>query len=98
MNEGFGQLTWDNGGDGVSWSDKANWTGDVLPMPGTDVIIDGDFDVAMNVDGFCASLELNGNSSLTIGGIATLKIENFGGLNYHIKLNSKSYAYQQWIH
>ena len=31
---------WDGGGDGTSWSDAANWSGDLLPGPNDDVLID----------------------------------------------------------
>ena len=32
-------VLWDGGGDGVSWSDPLNWSGDALPGAGDDVII-----------------------------------------------------------
>ncbi len=31
---------WDGGGDGFSWNDPLNWSGDLLPGPTDDVIID----------------------------------------------------------
>jgi hypothetical protein len=31
--------TWDGGGDDTSWSNAANWAGDVLPATGDDVVI-----------------------------------------------------------
>jgi len=34
------QITWDGGGDGVSWNDAANWVGNVVPGPGNDVLLD----------------------------------------------------------
>ena len=33
-------ITWDGGGDAVSWNDALNWTGDVLPGAGDDVVLD----------------------------------------------------------
>jgi RHS repeat-associated protein len=33
-------ISWDGGGDGTSWQDKDNWTGDRLPEPSDDVLID----------------------------------------------------------
>ncbi|MGF1635410.1 MAG: hypothetical protein ACFCVE_16310 [Phycisphaerae bacterium] len=33
-------VSWDGGGDGVSWSDPLNWSGDVLPVAADDVTID----------------------------------------------------------
>jgi urease beta subunit len=36
----LGSRTWDGGGDGVSWSDRFNWSGDLTPGVNDDVIID----------------------------------------------------------
>ncbi len=33
-------VTWDGGGDGTSWEDPANWSGDALPTAADDVEID----------------------------------------------------------
>jgi hypothetical protein len=33
------QITWDGGGDGISWSDRFNWSGDTLPSSTSDVIV-----------------------------------------------------------
>jgi hypothetical protein len=36
----FGQTrTWTGGGDGISWTDAANWSGAILPGPADDVVI-----------------------------------------------------------
>lgn len=32
-------ISWDGGGDGTSWSDKLNWSGDVVPTQNDDVTI-----------------------------------------------------------
>ncbi|WP_428939133.1 S8 family serine peptidase [Fontivita pretiosa] len=34
-----GPITWDGGGDGVSWADPMNWSGDLIPGPTSDVTI-----------------------------------------------------------
>lgn len=34
------QITWDGGGDGTSWSDPANWVGDVVPGTSDNVLLD----------------------------------------------------------
>ena len=36
-----GIVDWDGGGDGTSWSDPQNWSGDILPVNGDTVVIDG---------------------------------------------------------
>ena len=33
-------VSWDGEGDGTSWTDAANWAGDVVPAGGDDVVID----------------------------------------------------------
>ncbi len=33
-------VTWDGGGDGRSWGDAANWSGNALPTQNDDVTID----------------------------------------------------------
>src|SRR3989442_12011733 len=46
-------VTWDGGGDGSSWSDPANWSGDTLPTSTDTITIDGnvvDLTVALDVD------------------------------------------------
>lgn len=32
-------ITWDGGGDGVTWSDRVNWSGDALPGPADHAVI-----------------------------------------------------------
>ena len=46
-------VSWDGGGDAVSWSDKLNWSGETLPGPLDDVIIDvlGDVTVTLSSGG-----------------------------------------------
>lgn len=34
-------ISWDGGGDAVSWSDRLNWSGDQVPGPANDVVIAG---------------------------------------------------------
>ncbi len=34
--------TWDGGGDGTSWNDASNWTGDVVPKADSIVVLGGD--------------------------------------------------------
>lgn len=34
------QVTWDGGGDGISWNDQDNWTGDNLPGATDNVLLD----------------------------------------------------------
>ncbi|HRF19427.1 MAG TPA: hypothetical protein PK977_14725, partial [Chitinophagaceae bacterium] len=34
------QITWDGGGDAVSWNDAANWVGNVVPGAADNVLLD----------------------------------------------------------
>src|SRR5262245_12405228 len=45
-------VSWDGGGDGTSWRDAANWSGNVLPTSADDVVIDvpGEISVVHNTD------------------------------------------------
>lgn len=40
-------IHWDGGGDGSSWSDAANWSGDALPGPSDHVLIGSDASVTL---------------------------------------------------
>jgi len=69
----------DGGGDGVNWSDPANWVGDTLPIPEVDdICIDnaaGDSDVVLDIDhslGFAALIITSGDT-LTVAEGKTLK-------------------------
>ncbi len=35
-----GTVSWDGGGDGFSWNDPLNWSGDVTPADGDNIVID----------------------------------------------------------
>ena len=62
-------VTWDGGGDGVSWGDAANWDGDVLPGTGDDVVIDDIGDITVNHSiGTTSIHSLVSNEGLTLSG------------------------------
>ena len=63
------QRCWDGGGDGVYWSDPANWSSDVLPSPTEQIIIDNaagtvHFNIATfsTGDGLSAFTVVSGNT------------------------------------
>ncbi len=97
-------LYWDNGGDGVSWSDGLNWTGDVVPQnTATDQYnanINGYSVIVGSGSGTCEinALSLDAASSLTINSGYNLVL-NADSLNYGlITLNdasSSTYNYSQ---
>jgi hypothetical protein len=68
-----GAIEWDGGGDGTSWSDAANWKGDVIPSDNDSVAIadDGGITViydsslgttVINVMDICESLHITGGA------------------------------------
>lgn len=62
-------ITWDGGGDGSSWSDPANWSGDRLPRP-RDVVVIG-ADASINIGGKGERItvrRLESQGSLTLHG------------------------------
>jgi lipopolysaccharide export system protein LptA len=79
-------ITWDGGGGTLNWLTPANWSGDVLPGPGDDVIIDAAGSVTITLAGSasinslsCAdALSVTSNGTLTlassasVGGLLTL--------------------------
>lgn len=54
-----GVLVWDGGGDGTTWSDAANWAGDLVPVDGDKVVI-GDLPGDAVIEFDAGTLSLNG--------------------------------------
>ncbi len=80
-------VTWDGGaGDGL-WTSVSNWSGDVLPTYGDDVLIDGasvDYDVTAGAGSFLGD-------SLTLAGTATLTADTvirFNGASVNVGSNA----------
>lgn len=73
------KLTWDGGGDGVSWFDAANWTGDVLPSDGESVSIQmtGQQTISFNNSSNTTSVRcLDSNQALSVAGGTLVITEN----------------------
>jgi fibronectin-binding autotransporter adhesin len=67
-------ITWDGGGGNLNWLTPANWSGDVLPGPGDDVVIDVPGDVTITLAGNASILSLTSNEALTVNGGGTLTV------------------------
>jgi len=73
-------VTWDGGGDGFTWHDAANWSGNVLPGPTDDVVlatgpevrIDG-ADVSVDSATVRRPLRLVNGGVTTVSGLAVLE-------------------------
>ena len=86
-----GTVSWDGGGDGTSWMDPLNWSGDTLPAAGDDVMIPPGGAGFVELAGFgttsinsleCArSLHLEQQSTLEIAASSTItgELEIAGG-------------------
>ena len=74
------KVSWDGGGDGVSWFDAANWKGDVLPADGNTVSIQmtGQRTISFNKLFNTVSVQcLDSNQALSVAG-GTLEIIESG--------------------
>lgn len=65
-------VSWDGGGDGISWTDAANWTGDALPEEGDDVIIDAAANPVIQVVNTLTLRSLNSEEDILFSGDLTL--------------------------
>ncbi|MBE2258314.1 MAG: DUF4347 domain-containing protein, partial [Rhodobacteraceae bacterium] len=60
----LGSRTWDGGGDGVSWSDRFNWSGDLTPGANDDVVIDAALgDPAISISAVAGSVQVKSLTS-----------------------------------
>jgi len=81
-------ITWDAGGDGVSWSDGTNWDTDAVPTSSDDVIIPSSFTVQVNTAVDIGDLTVNGtlepdaSTSRTIRIRKNLIVGTGGQVNY----------------
>jgi len=75
-------IIWDGGGDGVTWSDPGNWSGDALPGAGDHAVIalDGTHTVRLTADVSVAGITVGGPT-----GTQTLDINGF-----HLTLGTDS--------
>lgn len=99
----LGATTWDGDGDGTSWCDEDNWSGDSLPDAGDDVTIGSTFTVV--ISGTCNALSKklkiegsltidSGGSLITAGDVEltannTAVFENNGTVNITGKLKAE---------
>jgi hypothetical protein len=70
-------VSWDGGGDAVSWSDGLNWSGDVVPTDADDVLIDSDVTVDLGSATTVNSLVL-GNSGGTTTVVLNFSYDSVG--------------------
>lgn len=59
-------VTWDGGGGNLNWLTPANWSGDVLPGPGDDVVLDAAGVTTITLAGNATVNSLNCADALTV--------------------------------
>lgn len=69
-------VSWDGGGNGTSWSDPLNWSGNVLPTTNDDVTINAPGAVAVTLIGNSRTLH-----TLTVGSDDQLTVTSSGALS-----------------
>jgi len=69
---------WEGGGNGVTWSDRFNWSNDILPTGSDDIIIDGSATVTLDIPFTLSTgtLTVQNGSELII---VTDSLDNNGG-------------------
>ena len=58
---------WDGGGDGINWSNAANWVGDVLPGLNSEVFIDAGMPIHIDTNVFVHGLHVDRDITLDAG-------------------------------
>ncbi|MGH9821411.1 MAG: hypothetical protein ACRD43_14690, partial [Pyrinomonadaceae bacterium] len=78
-----GPKTWDGGGLTNNWSDAANWSDDIIPTSGDDVIFDGTStkDATIDVDITVSSINIGGGyaGTITQSNSASIQISGCSG-------------------
>lgn len=82
-------VTWDNGGDGASWTDPLNWDTDLLPTSADDVLIDG-FTVVLSSATAVQRVYVSGSGMLTVDAGAVLTIDGFLGDDDGLEVNNSA--------
>ena len=83
----FSAVAWTGAGDGVNWSDPANWSGNAMPGSGDDVTINVAANPTINVTGNRSVRSLAVTEALTLNGGATLAVATTASVNANLTLN-----------
>ncbi len=92
-------VSWDGGGDGYSWKDAANWSGDVVPtVNDTVTLVNGNAVQLLDTTAYCYKLIIENGASLTIGSRTlnvadSVHIQSGGSLN----LSGTMYVSGDWL-
>jgi len=83
---GGASIFWDDGGDGINWSDAANWSSNTLPLASDDVLISFGSGNVVSFNTTASIKSLISNDDLTIAG-GTLTIANASTVNGNLALS-----------
>src|SRR5262245_56780703 len=80
-------VSWDGGGDGTSWSNRFNWSGDALPGAGDDVTINAAANVTItHASGSDTIKSLSSSNAINLSG-GTLSVLNSAALSKNLTLS-----------
>ncbi len=88
-------ITWDGGGGNLNWLTAANWSGDVLPGPGDDVVIDAAGSVTITLAGNASINSLTCADALTCTS-GTLTLATTASIDGLVTLNGGSLSGGAW--
>ncbi len=63
-------LTWDGGGDGVTWGDPLNWSNDLVPGANDDVTLDVPGDLVVELNGFRTVNSLDNAETINVSPVS----------------------------
>ncbi|MCP5517318.1 MAG: Ig-like domain-containing protein [Verrucomicrobiales bacterium] len=87
-----GTITWDGGGDGASWNDPLNWSGDTLPGQTDDAVIDVPGDPTIVLSGSVNVRSLNCEEAIQVAGTLSVR-GGASAINGPTTLTGSLYAY-----
>src|SRR5690348_13581116 len=92
----FSAVAWTGTGDGVNWSDPANWSINAMPAASDDVTINVAANPNIQVTGNRSVHSLNNAESLTLSGGATLTTSATATSSQNITLNGGTISGGAW--
>jgi hypothetical protein len=92
----FSAVAWTGAGDGVNWSDPANWSGNTMPASSDDVTINVAANPNIQISGSRTVHSLNTAESLTVGSGATLTVGATAISSQNVTINGGTISGGTW--
>ena len=80
-------VSWDGGGDGASWTDRFNWSGDALPISTSDVTIDVVADPTITLSSGTYTIHSLSSSETLVFSGGTLTVSTGGSSNCSVTVS-----------